>query len=297
MLGQSAIKWWETAIRLRDAAAVACRSIGLYLWEQYDKASAIALARGERAPHGVAASLACHLIILLTLIVWAQHANIGGSASHIVAVDVVVLRAGTNTTAHSDSAAKPAPASLPVQVQQPNAVAAASPPREKESEPAEKAEATSPAAQQSIKDASIEQPAKTETRAVPPSAAVAGANAKPQTAAENAGAPNGRQSAVESSLSGQIVRCWSVPMGVRNLGQLALDFIVFLNPDGTVERPPELTPEYAEQAPHDPQMRAAADALRQAIYSCAPYKLPADEFADWHEINPFHFDPVDFLGR
>jgi len=37
-------------------------------------------------------------------------------------------------------------------------------------------------------------------------------------------------------------------------------------------------------------MRAAVDAARRAIYTCAPYKLPADKYNVWRDIT-VDFDP------
>jgi hypothetical protein len=53
----------------------------------------------------------------------------------------------------------------------------------------------------------------------------------------------------------------------------------------------------ATTAARDPYVRAAAEAARRAIYTCAPFKLPADRYAQWREINPFHFDPSQMAGQ
>ena len=31
--------------------------------------------------------------------------------------------------------------------------------------------------------------------------------------------------------------------------------------------------------------------------TCQPYKLPADRYNQWREIDPLHFDPRQMLGR
>ena len=86
-------------------------------------------------------------------------------------------------------------------------------------------------------------------------------------------------------------------MGAPHPEQLVVDFDLFLNPDGSVAQAPQLTGDYAAVAARDPYVKAAADAARRAIYTCAPYKLPADRYAQWREIDPFHFDPSQMLGQ
>ena len=78
---------------------------------------------------------------------------------------------------------------------------------------------------------------------------------------------------------------------------LIVDFDLFLNQDGSVAQPPQLTASSREAAASDPYTRAAADAARRAIYQCQPYKLPADRYSQWREINPFHFDPSRMMEQ
>ncbi len=127
----------------------------------------------------------------------------------------------------------------------------------------------------------------------------------PKSAASNAksGQRNikgiGAQSAmtmdISDALQSQIKRCWSPPIGAPNPADLVVDFDLFLNPDGTVAQPPQLIG--TSGGAGNPYARAAADAARRAIYECQPYKLPADRYSQWREINPFHFDPRDWMGQ
>jgi hypothetical protein len=43
--------------------------------------------------------------------------------------------------------------------------------------------------------------------------------------------------------------------------------------------------------------RAASEAARRAIYQCQPYRLPADRYNQWREINPLRFDPRQMMGQ
>ncbi len=96
------------------------------------------------------------------------------------------------------------------------------------------------------------------------------------------------------ALRNQIAQCWSPPVGAPHPDQLIVSFELFLNPDGSVAQPPQLIGSSA--ASGDPFMRAAAEAARRAIYTCAPYKLPGDRFAQWRDIT-LTFDPRQMVGQ
>ena len=102
---------------------------------------------------------------------------------------------------------------------------------------------------------------------------------------------------LEDALRNQIAPCWSPPLGAPSGSEIVVDFDLFLNPDGTVARPPQLDANSAAVAASSPYTRAAAEAARRAIYKCAPYKLPAERYDQWREINPFHFDPRQMMGQ
>lgn len=96
------------------------------------------------------------------------------------------------------------------------------------------------------------------------------------------------------ALRAQIKPCWALPGGLSHPEDLAVDFDLVLNPDGSVAQPPQLTADSASRV-NDPRARAAAEAARHAIYTCAPYKLPPARYVQWHEINPFHVDPRQMI--
>lgn len=103
------------------------------------------------------------------------------------------------------------------------------------------------------------------------------------------GAQNAMTADLVTSLESQIYRCWSPPVGAPH--PVIVDFDLSLSPDGSVARPPQLL-----ENSGDPYFRAAAEAARRAIYTCAPYHLPADRYNEWREINPLHFDPTKMMG-
>jgi outer membrane biosynthesis protein TonB len=109
------------------------------------------------------------------------------------------------------------------------------------------------------------------------------------------GAQDAMTADLADSLRSQIKRCWTPPVGAPNAADLVVDFDLFLNPDGSVAQPPQLIG--SSGGAGNSYARAAADAARRAIYECQPYKLPADRYGQWREINPFHFDPRQMMDQ
>ncbi len=104
------------------------------------------------------------------------------------------------------------------------------------------------------------------------------------------GAMNAATMDLVDALKNQIAQCWNPPVGAPHPERLIPVFQLFLNPDGNVAQPPQLSADSAAAASSDPFMRAAAEAARRAIYTCAPYKLPADKYSTWRAIT-IDFDP------
>lgn len=129
----------------------------------------------------------------------------------------------------------------------------------------------------------------------------------PATASNNArvaertvkgvGQMNAMVADLQDSLRSQVQQCWSPQIGAPNAAEMIVDFDLLLNQDGSVAQPPQLTATSQAAAASNPYTRAAAEAARRAIMECAPYKLPADRYSQWHEINPFHFDPSQMMGQ
>lgn len=106
------------------------------------------------------------------------------------------------------------------------------------------------------------------------------------------GAANAMTADLADALKSQIYRCWSPPVGAPNANDLVVDFDLSLNPDGT---PGRATSDALSSG--NPYTRAAAEAARRAIYQCQPYRLPADRYSQWREINPLRFDPRQMMNQ
>jgi outer membrane biosynthesis protein TonB len=92
----------------------------------------------------------------------------------------------------------------------------------------------------------------------------------------------------------QMRRCWSVPAGAANAQGLVVRIKVYLRPDGSLSQPPQLIDTTRLQS-GDSYFRAAAESAMRAIRRCAPFRMPADKYQSWREID-LNFDPREMLG-
>jgi len=123
--------------------------------------------------------------------------------------------------------------------------------------------------------------------------------AKPATrTVQGVGAANLMTADIADALKSQIYRCWSPPVGAPNAADLVVDFDLRLNRNGTVAQL-GMTPGTIARAATNTYTRAAADAASRAIYQCQGegYRLPADRYDQWSQINPLRFDPRQMMGQ
>ena len=92
----------------------------------------------------------------------------------------------------------------------------------------------------------------------------------------------------------QMAKCWTVPAGAAGAEKLAVKIRVFLNPDGSLGQPPELM-DRTKLITGGATYRAAADAALRAVRLCQPFKMPADKYNSWRELE-LNFDPKAMLG-
>jgi hypothetical protein len=98
---------------------------------------------------------------------------------------------------------------------------------------------------------------------------------------------------LQDALKNQIEQCmdWGVVAGAPNAQNIVVSVDLTLNPDGSVAKAePESSGNY------DSYERAASAAALRAIHVCAPYKLPAERYADWND-SIVRFSPRDVLGQ
>lgn len=266
------------------------------------------IASRERSWPGWAGSIALHLLMLITLIVLSLlRPALPRQSSALVPVDLVQVSDETNVAAEARRAARIAHFSqtspivlktLNVQMLPLPQINSAEETTPSETADAQKLDGTTPTpATKALdidrpqrEDASSLMMPKNVTHVLPTPAAPV--DARPaQRLVQAQGPSNASTASLMAILHSQIVACWSPPAAAPRPDQYAVDFVLRLNPNGTIAQPPQFADAVVRAAPHDPAVRAAADAARRALYACAPYKLPGDLYAEWREINPFHFDP------
>lgn len=94
----------------------------------------------------------------------------------------------------------------------------------------------------------------------------------------------------------QIQRCWSVPAGARDAENLIVRLRVYLNPDGSLQRAPDILDEARPSGVREEFYRAAAESARRAVQMCSPLKnLPVNKYEKWRELT-LTFNPRDMLG-
>lgn len=94
------------------------------------------------------------------------------------------------------------------------------------------------------------------------------------------------------ALRAQISACWSPPVGATNAADLIVWMKIWLNPDGSLARPPEVTRSGFSLSSYQ---RAAQDAALRAVRRCAPFRMPVDKYSSWREIE-VRFDPSQMFG-
>lgn len=264
-------------------------------------------------PLGLIGALALHVLILGAMMFTWTHTLDIADQSPIVPIDLVSLSDKTNVKAmvkvetkappKEEQIAPPTPQPAPQPTPQPQQQEEeAAPPPDLSTVPVpkkppppqtqkNKPEADKKSLAQNFDDllANIDKrtPAPSSTpRAQPSSRNVKGFGAQDQMTAD-----------LQSALASQIKPCWSPPVGAPNAQDLVVDFDLLLNRDGSIAQAPQLVGNSAAAAASNPYTRAAAEAARRAIYTCAPYKLPPERYSQWSEINPFHFDPRVMMGQ
>ncbi len=284
--------------------------------------SAATLAGDRRSRFGLAGSLALHAaVVAATLFTWQHSLEITDESPPVVPVELVTIGDKTNIkpaevktedfkpTKEDEPIAAPKvnEATPPPEQMQTPKVEMAPPPKAEPPPPEEaapeltaKPKPAPPMPKQRPKPPAPEKKkAKFDVNNIlalldkkqPASRSARSGTAK--QARKGIGAQDAMTMDLVDALRNQIAQCWSPPVGAPHPEDLIVSYEVFLNPDGSVAQPPQLT---GQSSGSNAYMRAAQEAARRAIYTCAPYKLPADRFGQWRDIT-LTFDPRHMLGQ
>jgi outer membrane biosynthesis protein TonB len=95
------------------------------------------------------------------------------------------------------------------------------------------------------------------------------------------------------ALRRQIAGCWSIPAGIQQAEDLAVEIAVSVNPDMTVREAKIID---TRRLGGDPHFRVAAESALRAVLNpqCSPLKLPPNKYQQWKEFT-FVFNPKDML--
>jgi len=83
------------------------------------------------------------------------------------------------------------------------------------------------------------------------------------------------------ALAAQVKRCWNIPAGWRDAGQVSVTVGFLLARDGTVRGTPRVI-----EFPASELGKAAADSAVRAVLECGPFDLPQDkyEYEQWRDV-------------
>jgi len=260
--------------------------------------------RHDVSPAGLAGSALLHAAIIASaFFTWQHTLKIADETPPVVPVELVTIGPKTNIRATQ----KPPPKIEPEEIKQaaPEPIVAAPPPpipqpEEPAPEPAPPKPVVKPEPKpvQKVKPQE-EKPKKQKfdinniealLNKVAPKQEKSNAKVADRTI-KGIGAQTAMTMDLVDSLRNQIAQCWSPPAGAPHPEDLIVDFFVQLNPDGSVAMATPRT------QPQNSYMRAALESARRAIFTCQPYKLPADRYNQWREIDPLHFDPRQMMGH
>jgi outer membrane biosynthesis protein TonB len=241
------------------------------------------------SPLGFVVSLLFHLLIAAAALIAFRHTFDAAPETHAVPVDLVTLADRTNVRAEAPPQPKP---EKPI-------------PAANEPPPLPQFQETEPSPDITMPKFKVRPETKKETLQdadallnklfTAPKAPPKNAKAGPRTIT-GIGAMNGMTADLADALKSQIYRCWSPPVGAPDANDLVTDFDLMLNPDGTVASlKPSMSTAMASAG--NPYTRAAADAARRAIATCAPYKMPTDRYAQWRDVSPLRFDPREAMRQ
>jgi outer membrane biosynthesis protein TonB len=283
---------------------------------QFQTRNRISLATHTAERRSVAAwigAISLHVaIVAATLFTWTHRLDIADESAPVVPVDLVTIAPKTNIIATAPPAPKIQPDVTPVQAPQPPVAQPVTPPQEDPepppvdtapSEPLIKAPPPPPVPK--LRPQPQPQPDKQKSTADSINALlnnVLATASAPQNAkvanrtTKGFGAQTAMNADLQDALRSMIRPCWSPQVGAPNAADMVVDFDISLNPDGSVAQAPQLTGQSASMVASNNYTRAAADAAKRAIIECAPYKLPANQYATWRAFT-FHFDPRQMMDQ
>ncbi len=105
-----------------------------------------------------------------------------------------------------------------------------------------------------------------------------------------------RTARIVEAVRRQLIPCWSIPAGAKDVADMRVAIHIRLNPDGALGGLPLV--EDAARLERDPFFRAVAESALRALRDpqCMPLQLPYKQYQLWKKIT-FNFDPGEALGQ
>ena len=94
----------------------------------------------------------------------------------------------------------------------------------------------------------------------------------------------------------KISSCWSVLAGAKYADDLVVYIDIFLRPDGTFARAPEILDRDRMFEGGQEFFKTAAEAAVRAVMRCAPFEFPLEQYEEWNKIEA-EFDPKNLFGN
>ena len=95
----------------------------------------------------------------------------------------------------------------------------------------------------------------------------------------------------------QIEKKWNIQAGAQGAEDLIVRIRIFLNPDGSLAKPPEVVNQRQIYASGNAFYRAAAESARRAVNLASPLRnLPPQKYEQWREVT-LSFDPREVMNQ
>jgi outer membrane biosynthesis protein TonB len=97
----------------------------------------------------------------------------------------------------------------------------------------------------------------------------------------------------EDALKSQLMQCWNVPIGAKDVQDVVVTVVMTINQDRTLK---EAHIEDTSRYNSDPVYQALADSALRAVHNpnCSPFAVPPDKYDTWNHTK-INFNPKDMF--
>jgi len=97
----------------------------------------------------------------------------------------------------------------------------------------------------------------------------------------------------EDALKAQLMQCWNVPIGAKDVENMVVTVVMTINQDRTLK---EAHIDDTSRYNSDPVYQALADSALRAVHNpnCSPFDVPPDKYDTWNHTK-INFNPKDMF--